>query len=104
MCIRDSSISALALAPGLDLKQMALDQHVKFKEEMDTYLAGNSLKLKSFPLPCGQAILCDVSLARPRPVVPAAWVEHIFWRLHELSHPGSRASVRIISPRSFGTA
>ena len=92
-------VSSLTLASDLDLKGMAVDQHGQYKEEMDSYLADSSLKLKSFPLPCGQPLLCDVSLSHPRPIVPDAWVPQVFGHLHGLSHPGSRASVRVISPR-----
>ena len=66
---------------------------------MDSYLSDSSLSLRSFPLPDGQPLICDVSTPRPRPVVPEAWVERVFWHQHGLSHPGSRATVRTISPR-----
>ena len=42
-------------------------------------------------------LLCDVSLASPRPVVPAAWRHRVFQTAHSLSHPGAKASVRLVA-------
>lgn len=47
----------------------------------------------------GPALLCDVSTGRPRPVVPVAWRRRVFDSLHSLSHPGVRASVRLVSSK-----
>ena len=91
-------VCSLSLASDLDLRQMAQDQRNVYKDEMDAYLGGK-LAVRSFPLPCGTPILCDASLSRPRPLVPLAWTGRIFKHFHDLAHPGSKASVRLISPR-----
>ena len=100
------SDDAVAAAPGiwslaqeLDLEQMAKDQLQLYKEEMDSYLSGVSLKLKSFPLPSGTPLLCDVSTPRPRPVVPQAWADRVFAHAHGICHPGSRATLKSVSAR-----
>jgi hypothetical protein len=35
--------------------------------------------------------MCDVSLARPRPVVPVIFGEAVFSSIHSIAHPGIRA-------------
>ncbi|XP_023816875.1 uncharacterized protein LOC105357974 [Oryzias latipes] len=54
-----------------------------------------------FFLQCERSLtlLCDVSTGRPRPVVPAGWRQRIFESVHSLSHPGVRASVKLVSSR-----
>ena len=44
-------------------------------------------------------LLCDVSLASPRPIVPAAWWKPVFQVMHDLSHPGVKASVKQVAAR-----
>ena len=48
----------------------------------------------------GVQVLCDVSRGRRRPLVPAAWQRAVFSSIHELAHPGIRATRRLLS-RSF---
>ena len=45
----------------------------------------------------GHSITCDVSLKRPRPVVPEAWQKPIFDHFHQFSHPGAKATNKLIS-------
>ncbi|CAI5692265.1 unnamed protein product [Oreochromis niloticus] len=47
----------------------------------------------------GPHLLCDVSTGRPRPVVPLSWRRRVFDSVHALSHPGVRASVKLVSAR-----
>lgn len=44
-------------------------------------------------------IYCDVSLGRPRPFVPLHFRQQIFNNLHNLSHPGARPSIKLVSER-----
>ena len=44
----------------------------------------------------GHSIVCDISSGLPRPLVPATWVQTVFDLLHSLSHPGVKASVRLV--------
>ena len=44
----------------------------------------------------GHSIVCDISSVLPRPLVPATWVQTVFDLIHSLSHPGVKASVRLV--------
>ena len=44
-------------------------------------------------------LLCDVSSARRRPLVPVSWRRKVFQAVHTLAHPGIWASRRLISSR-----
>ena len=59
-----------------------------------------SLRLIHAPLPSSDGtILCDISLGRLRPVVPPAFRRQVFDSLHGLSHPGIKASVKLVTDR-----
>ena len=57
-----------------------------------------SLSIVSVPIHDVQ-ILCDVSTGSPRPLVPTSLRLEVFQSLHQISHPGIRASRRLISSR-----
>ena len=44
-------------------------------------------------------LLCDTSLGKPRPWVPSCFRRTVFQALHGLSHPGARATVRLVAAR-----
>ena len=57
-----------------------------------------SLSLQHFSLPhSSNTIICDVSTGQPRPVVPPAFRQSGFYSLHSLSHPGVRASQKLVA-------
>jgi hypothetical protein len=47
----------------------------------------------------GVLLLCDISQGRPRPAVPACHTRQVFAAIHEVAHPGVRATRRLISRR-----
>ena len=47
----------------------------------------------------GVTLLCDTSTGSPRPLVPAEMRREVFDTVHGLSHPGTRASVKIVSSK-----
>ncbi|GFS78560.1 pro-Pol polyprotein [Nephila pilipes] len=54
------------------------------------------------PLPVGQppvTLHCDVSMDRIRPFVPKMFRRKIFNNLYALSHPGVRASLKMVAER-----
>ena len=51
--------------------------------------------LKDFPL------YCEVSQPSPRPFVPQVLRKQVFSQFHDLSHPSSRATTRLIQSRYF---
>ena len=70
-------------------------------EELRTLLAGNTaLQLVKIPIPgTSVELYCDTSSGKPRPYVPSHLRLQIFNSLHSLSHPGIRASAKLVSQR-----
>ena len=63
-------------------------------------LADDPLKLEKVPIPSSErTILCDMSTGFPRPYVPVSFRKSIFHSLHNLSHPGIRATQKLITDR-----
>ena len=59
-----------------------------------------SLMLQSIPVPTTNiTILCDMSTGTPRPYVPPSLRRPIFDHYHSLSHPGVRATQRLLTSR-----
>jgi cleavage and polyadenylation specificity factor subunit 1 len=61
-------------------------------------ISKSSLKIKFFPT-TGKDLACDVSQVAARPVVPVSFRQQIFSSIHNIAHPGIRASKRLISAR-----
>nr|VZI36318.1 unnamed protein product [Spirometra erinaceieuropaei] len=60
----------------------------------------SSLRLQDVPLPTGTGtITCDLSTGHERPFVPATLRRRVFNALHNLSHSGVRATVKLITDR-----
>ena len=83
--------------PVVDFRAMATAQ----AEDPDilNLPADSSLKFQYVPLALsdGATILCDVSTGVQRPLVPESFRRAIFDTLHSLSHPGIRASQRLVT-------
>jgi transposase InsO family protein len=47
----------------------------------------------------GVALLCDISRGAVRPLIPEADRRAVFWAVHNLAHPGIRATRRLMSSR-----
>ena len=59
-----------------------------------------SLKLEDVLLPASTTkILCDTSTGLPRPFVPRPFRRSVFDLLHSLSHPGVKATIRLVTSR-----
>ncbi|GFV20563.1 retrovirus-related Pol polyprotein from transposon 17.6 [Trichonephila clavipes] len=93
-----SRINALNLSTT-DLQHLA-DSQTK-DEELKTLISSNDLSLKLKPLKMGNAleIFCDVSREKVRPYVPEELHFEVFRSLHNLSHPGIRATKHLIQDR-----
>ena len=60
----------------------------------------SSLKLQPIPLSnSSETILCDMSTGVPRPFIPTKFRRILFDALHSLSHPGIRATRRLMTAR-----
>ncbi|XP_061902030.1 uncharacterized protein LOC133649214, partial [Entelurus aequoreus] len=81
---------------GLDFSGMAADQ----PDDPDIRALKRVLVLEEVVVQDGgPALLCDVSTGRPRPVVPVDWRRRVFDAIHSLSHPGVRASVKLVGAK-----
>ncbi|BHF84456.1 hypothetical protein SprV_0902760700 [Sparganum proliferum] len=91
------SIAHLQLSPGIDLAEMAAEQR-RVGSHCDEDVSG--LQLQELPLTTGNGtILSDVSTPSHRPFVPPSLRRKVFSSLHNLSHPGSRATDKLVSDR-----
>ncbi|GBL73846.1 Transposon Ty3-I Gag-Pol polyprotein [Araneus ventricosus] len=93
-------ISSIGLPYAIDFQKMAEEQQTD--PELQDILSSNTTSLVLQPLPVGEppvTLHCDMSLGRIRPFVPENFRREVFTNLHSLSHPGIRASVRMISER-----
>nr|VZI24196.1 unnamed protein product [Spirometra erinaceieuropaei] len=91
------SIAHLQLSAGIDLAEMAAEQR-RVGPPCDEDVSG--LQLQELPLTTGNGtILCDVSTPSYRPFVPPSLRRKVFSSLHNLSHPGSRATDKLVSDR-----
>ncbi|BHF74056.1 hypothetical protein SprV_0401714000 [Sparganum proliferum] len=92
-----TSIVHLQLPPGIDLAEMAAEQR-RVGSPSDEDVSG--LQLQELPLTTGDGtILCDVSTIFHRPFVPSFLRRNVFSSLHNLSHPGSRTTDKLVSDR-----
>ncbi|BHF66322.1 hypothetical protein SprV_0200933800 [Sparganum proliferum] len=76
---------------------MATEQR-RFGSPCDKYVSG--LELQDLPLTTdNDDILCDISTASHRPFVPPSLHRKVFSSLHNLSHPGNRATDKLFFDR-----
>ncbi|BHF82983.1 hypothetical protein SprV_0802612400 [Sparganum proliferum] len=94
---RELLAAYLALSPGIDLAETATDQR-RVGSPCDEDVSG--LQLQELPLTTGNGtILCDVFTTSHRPFVPSSLRRKLLSSLHNLSHPGSRATDKLVSDR-----
>ena len=89
------SIASVQL--GIDYRKMAEEQ-AKCKDIASLSTAVTSLKLKHVDIG-GTLLLCDTTLKFPRPYVPQSLRRATFAAIHELSHPGISATVRLAAQK-----
>lgn len=82
----------------------ALAEQQKSDPELQTFLqnppANTTLKLKCFSSPLSKTpVVCDTSTDAIRPFVPVAFRKQIMKNLHSASHPGVRATTRLVIDR-----
>ena len=83
--------------PAIDLHQLAVYQ--TNSEEIEAYRTSiTSLELQDVPFQ-DVSLLCDVSLGKPRPVVPRSWTDQVFEVEHSLAHPGPCPTQRAVADR-----
>ena len=88
-----------AISEGIDYEAMATAQ-LNDEEVQSLRTSETSLQLKDISYGTnGTTVLCDISTGRARPVVPKSWQRKMFDAIHGLSHPGIRATRRLISQK-----
>ena len=86
--------------PVVDFLAMAKAQAVDPQIRALQSSPASPFKVEAIPLPTGKdIILCDTSTGSQRPLVPSQWRRTVFESLHGLSHPGIRATQRLITAR-----
>ena len=98
--VQASAIHSAVSPPAVDFSAMSAAQSED--SELQRLQADSSLQLQfeQRPLPLSDTTLvCDVSTGVPRPYVPEAFRQAVFNSLHSLSHPGIRATQRLITTR-----
>ena len=84
----------------IDFKALAAAQRVDPELLCLQSSPSASLTFKEVPLPMSpDPLICDVSTGVPRPFVPPKFRRAVFDSLHSLSHPGVRATQRLITSR-----
>ncbi|GFT63253.1 transposon Ty3-I Gag-Pol polyprotein [Nephila pilipes] len=94
-------ISTINTPSVVDFNKMAREQ-LKDSQLQDILAGSCPTSLVLQPLPVGQppvTLHCDVSMDRIRPFVPKMFRREIFNNLHTLSHPGVRASLKMVAER-----
>lgn len=84
----------------IDFKNLSISQDND--DELQALLCdkNTSLKLQKIPIPgCAFELYCDTSQSMPRPFVTSPFRRQVFDSLHSLSHPGVRATFKLVSAR-----
>lgn len=78
----------------------ALAQEQATDQELQKMRIDSSLKLEKVNVPGTSVdLFCDVTTGKPRPYITPSFRRAIFEKVHNLSHPGSRVSARLVSER-----
>ena len=86
-----------AVAEGVDYIAMATAQRTD-EEVQSLRIKTTSLVLKDLSYN-GTTLLCDTSTGTARPVVPETWKRKVFETVHNLAHPGVRATRALVSQK-----
>jgi hypothetical protein len=70
-------------------------------DELQTLLQSNTaLRLEKLPIPGTRvSVYCDNSAGRSRPYIPAPPRFQVFQSVHDLSHPGTKATAKLVALR-----
>ncbi|XP_077550623.1 uncharacterized protein LOC144163773 [Haemaphysalis longicornis] len=95
------ALSRVATVSSAQITADVLAEAQPTDAELQELLKGTSaLQLQEVPIPgSAPSICCDPSTGRSRPYVPLSHRRGVFNQLHNLSHPGIRASTRLVADR-----
>ena len=87
------------ISQGIDYTAMAQAQHAS--QESQAYPTTiTNMQLANMTLhPSGLVLLGDISTGTPRPIVPTEFRRNVFETLHNLAHPGQKATLKLISQK-----
>ena len=95
-----SRIATLFRQPSILTSWPVLNTTTKNSPRFEMILRSSTMELRDHPIPTSKNhITCDISTSKPRPFVPKAFRRTIFDSLHNLSHPGIKATQRLITER-----
>jgi hypothetical protein len=60
-------------------------------------VSDTALRLEKQQIPSTVTIYCDTSAGKPRPYVPGPSRLQVFQSVHDLSHPGTKATARLVA-------
>ncbi|GBN30900.1 Transposon Ty3-G Gag-Pol polyprotein [Araneus ventricosus] len=98
----DTLSRTAAIACPTPINYQDMDEAQSSDRDLQTYLANPSptLQLKRLVMPNSSVELsCDTSTDKVRPFVPLTQRKKIFETLHGISHPGRKATVKLIADR-----
>jgi transposase InsO family protein len=92
-----SRVESVTAPPSLD----ALATAQRSDDELQTLLQSNiALRLEKQHIPCTTvSIYCDTSAGKPRLYIPAPLRLQVFQSVHNLSHPGTKATAKLVAQR-----
>lgn len=93
-----SRVATISCPTSIDYKALAQAQNA------DDYVTSNVLgsKLKRIHIPtCNEDIYCEMSTSKARPYLPIDFRKVAFNSIHDLSHPGSKVTRKLVTERYF---
>lgn len=100
-----SRVATISCPTSIDFEQLAESQ------QHDDYIASynstsnsanNNVQLKNMFLPtCKKPLYCEISKSRVRPYLPINFRRDAFDTIHNLSHPGIKATRKMLTDRFF---
>jgi len=83
---------------AIDFEALATSQE---EDEMRQYKTGKlGLKLKKIPIPeSAQQLYCDMATQTARPYVTQPFRRQAYQALHNLAHPGVKATAKLVTKR-----
>lgn len=92
-----SRIEEITRAIDYDALASSQEKDCELQELLDE---GSSLKLEKVKSEyLDRPLYCDVSTSSPRPFVTTSFRRQVFDSLHQLSHPGAKATTKLVSQR-----
>lgn len=96
-----SRVTAISMPSPIDYQKLAAEQSTDPTLQMLLNASSTTgLQLKPLKMSSNTtAVICDISTTIVRPYVPASMQKQIFLQLHNLAHPGVKATMKLISTR-----